>query len=429
MVEKYEKRVLISVITIFVIIQVFMVTFIEVEQFSDSRLYLEKAYKVFKECKLYPTESNLNDVYIVTPGWVNLIALLLNAFGSIKSILYFNIILNVIILGELYYIAKRFFGLQLAIISLFLFVLLLSNYGIVLFLLTELIFVALLLGSFCLFIQNNLKYYILSGILVGLANWVRPFALAIIVILFLSLLILRLPIRRMIPWILGLLFSIILIGSINYLNCGQFIYSPTTVGVNMIIGANPLADGSWDETCLEVGEIGYIPNASSLNVKEKEAIWKTRAIEWAVNNPIEWIKLIPKKIFYMYSCEITLLHHFRSEPRSGSYVNDFKGIIRHFPKLNSFEWLLILDNIVYLFILFMALLSVYFVVKNIFYPGYITLLFILLLTAPTVLAYGADRYHYPMIPPMILLASYSIENLCIIFFKKKTQVVKEIKKD
>ena len=97
----------------------------------------------------------------------------------------------------------------------------------------------------------------------------------------------------------------------------------------MIIGANPFSDGSGDDTCFSDRGIGYISNNSSLNVKEKDAIWKKRAIVWATNNPIEWIKLIPKKIFYLYSCEVSLLDYFQSAPMPKSYTNDFKDIILH----------------------------------------------------------------------------------------------------
>lgn len=409
--ERNEKKVLIIVFALFAIIQIILVTLLDVEQFSDSLSYLKNAYSAIDAGKIYPLEHNLNDRWIAAPGWVNLIALFLVVFGSIKSVLYLNIVLNLIILAELYYIVQRFLGSKSAIITLLLFVLLLSNYGIVLFLYTELIFMALLLGSVCFFVQGRLHYTILSGILIGLANWIRPFAPVVFVLLFISLLILKLPLKRMIPWTLSLSFIILIIGGITYFSSGQFISSSITTGANMIAGSNPLSDGSYDGAGLRKGGIGYIPDESLLNVKEKDAIWKERAVKWAVENPGEWLKLIPKKLFYLYSCEISTLHHFRSESRTGSYAEDFKALINHFPQLTLFDWLLVLNNLVYLFILIMSFISIYFVFLNRFYPGYITLLYIFLMTGTTVLAVGADRYHYPMMPAMILMASYCLENL------------------
>ena len=117
-VEKYEKRILIFVILIFIAIQGLIVTLMEVEQFSDSAVYFKSAQNAIEAGKLYPLENDLTNSVIVAPGWVNLIALLI-VFGSIKSILYCNIILNTIILGELYYISQ--ISVESAIICLTLF--------------------------------------------------------------------------------------------------------------------------------------------------------------------------------------------------------------------------------------------------------------------------------------------------------------------
>ncbi len=406
--EKNERKIFFAVLTCFTLIQLLLVLFIDAVPNSDSAGYLKTAEDAIEAGKLYPLESHFYNRWIAAPGWINILSFFVWITGTYKSVYFFNIILNLTIVSEIYYLTRSLAGIKAAFISLFLFTILLSNYGIVLNLLTELIFTAFLLSALIAYLKDKLWMVFFSGVLIGLANSVRQFAPVIILVFFVSHIIAKSSLKKMIPWTVSIVFTIIVIGSISYLNSGNFIYSSISTGGNMIAGANPLADGSYDGVAVRKGGIGYIPNEGELTVNEKDAIWKERAIKWIVENPVDWLLLVPRKLFYLYGCEVSLLYHFRTEPRPGSFVNDFKGVVQHFPDLSTFEWLLVFNNLVYLTILALSLLSIYYVFRNSYKPGYIALLYIFVQTGVTVLAVGADRYHYPMMPTMIFLAAYTL---------------------
>jgi len=412
MFKKYEKEILTSAILIFFSIQVLLVSFIDLDHTSDSAYYLETAFKTVETGNLYPASDNLNDRWIRSPGWVNLMALLLYLTGTVKGVLFFNIIFNIIILCEVYYISRKYFGLESAMISLLLFMLLLSNYGIVLFLLSELITVALVLGSVCLAVQNRPEYFLLSGILAGIANWVRPIAPALFITLIISSLVLRFPVKHIFIWLSGLLVIVMLIGGLTYIKCGKFIFSSITTGGNMIIGANPQATGRYDTISFSKDGAAFIADEDNLSVRVKDKIWRKRALEWKLKNPKNWLSLIPKKFYYLYSSDRTFLKYFRSDSKTIPVAESLLAKIIHYPAI-------FINNVIYLFILFMSLLSIYFTIRDENSAACIVLIYIIVLSAMTCIAFGDDRFHYPMIPAMIILASFSIGNLWVNSFKSR----------
>lgn len=403
--------ILFILLIVFALIQFAIVYFVKAVPHSDSALYLSLANDVVETGQLYPGSEHMYSSAVTAPGWVNLIALFLKIFGSYRAVFYFNVLLNIIILLEIYHLTEQQVGTRAAALAFILFVLLLANYGIILNLLTELSFVALVLGAAIAYLRRSVAYIILSGVMIGLAHWIRPFAMVFLILFVASHLLLRYPLKKLVPWVISVALTLFLIGSITYLSSGQFVYSSIGTGINMIMGANPTADGSYNGDVFRKDQIGYIQKGNELTVKEKDAIWKSRSLGWIKENPDEWLKLIPKKMFYLWSCDITLLYHFRTEPRVGSYSADFIGILKHFPVLNRFEWLLVFNNLIYLTIIILSVFSIYYVIKSRFYPGYIALFYIIIQTGVTLLMVGADRYHYPMLPAMIFLAAYCLDKL------------------
>ena len=400
-----------TLIFLFVLIQVMLIIYVDPIPESDSLSYLKSALRVVDTGKIYPFDGDFYSRWIAAPGWVNLMALVIFITGSYKSIYFMNVLLNLGILIHLKYLAEEFIDKSAGVFVVIIFTIQCSNYGMCLNMFTELIFLFLLLSSIRLYIRGGLKNIILSGILVALANSVRQFAPVIIIVFIFAHIFYSKSYKRLFPWLLSIFLTIMVIGFCNKINSGYFVYSSVTTGANMIAGSNSLSDGSYDVIALRKGGLGYIENENEVLVFKKDSIWRSRSANWIMENPKEWLGLIPKKLFYLYSCEISTLNHFRTDPRNGSFSGDFRSLANDFPQLDSFQIVLILNNLVYLSIISLALLSIRTVFKEKFIPGYVAIFYIILQTAITVLAVGGDRYHYPMLPAFVFLAAFLLSKL------------------
>jgi hypothetical protein len=393
---------------VFSIIQIILIICLNPIPESDSAAYLKSAMNVLESGNIYPHDIDFYSRWIAAPGWINFMALMIFLTGTYKCIYFVNVLLNLGILLQIKFFAESFISKSSGVLVVLIFTIQFSNYGMVLNMFTELIFAFLLLTAIRLYLKGGLTSIVMSGILVGLANSVRQFAPVIVVVFIISHLIYSGYYKRLIPWLFSIAITVLIIGFFNRLNSGYFVYSSITTGANMIAGSNPLSDGSYDVVALKEGGLGFIDNENELTVFQKDSMWKARSINWIVANPVEWLELVPKKLFYLYSCEISTLNHFRTESREGSFSNDFKQLAGHFPWLNSFETVLVLNNLIYLFVLSLSIFSIAIVIKNHYKPGYIAIIYVVIQTGVTLLAVGGDRYHYPMMPAFIFLTAYGL---------------------
>lgn len=83
-------------------------------------------------------------------------------------------------------------------------------------------------------------------------------------------------------------------------NFGHFVYTSTHGGHTMLMGGNKYATGAHNARSFEAGARGFIENAEKMTFSEKGAYWQSQAIDWITSNPLQWLSLMPKKLFYTF---------------------------------------------------------------------------------------------------------------------------------
>lgn len=111
------------------------------------------------------------------------------------------------------------------------------------------------------------------GIIVVLANYVRPVAILFIVPVVAYMFIRRFEWRSMTSYAAGISLMILSISIFNYHLNGHAIAAASTSGVNMIIGASDQANGSFEGSVFGEENAGYIPDDAGLDAFEKDSVW------------------------------------------------------------------------------------------------------------------------------------------------------------
>jgi hypothetical protein len=403
-------------------IHVFLLIWFKGPQIADSDAYISLAQNCIAENTFYPAESNINDSYIFAPGFVNYLIILFHITQNIKIVFIFNSLLLFMLLLSLRYIIQKLSNdRRAADILTILFCLMPTFWGEVVLVRTEIPYIALAFGAFAFLVTDKKGLSVVAGILLALANWIRPLALAYLLGMIVYLLI-RKSMKRMYVFLLGgFLSAIMCIGVVTYFHFGFFEYQSTTAGVNLIMGANDDADGSFNSTCFEKGKIAYVHEETLRNMtyKEKNALYTHLALEWILKNPLKWISLFPKKIFYLYGVT-DLSFNYVFVPSVTESIQQGDGSLRAYivdhwfhGKREFGDYLLIYGQLVYMGLAFGFFCACIRFLKTKNYAPLLPLFIIFFVgSAMTLMTVGGSRYHIPYLPVFIAFTAFMLSDVC-----------------
>jgi len=192
----------------------------------------------------------------------------------------------------------------------------------------------------------------------------------------------------------------------NYFEYKSFVLIEPKVSIEIFIGHNPSATGGCDYYFIE-HDYGHFYKDDSLSIIEKNKIAKEIAINFACNNPAREIQLIFLKLSQYWA----LRTHF-----------DFYAA--KYPLRKLFFTLAILIHAV---IFPLCFLGAIFSLKNKNAIGQSIIICIFTLVYIT-LFYASGRLRFPIVPFIIILASYGFYLLPEIICKLKTGDIKDISK-
>lgn len=278
-------------------------------------------------------------------------------------------------------------------------------------LLSEILFTTLLLLACWLYIRKETIFYgVLSGIIFGFATLVKSQAILIpIVLVLFSFFIVReskFKVATLLKaFALFIAFSIVLTPWIirNYNVFGEFVFVSTNGGISMLAGNNPGMSPDfrkdYDDNDEYVKSVGH-PIKPELQV-DKEA--KKKAIQWIANNPEKFIGLIPHKIWRLWAPDGEAEWAYQA---TNTKYSDNELIFRFVRVLNQVYYV----SIIVLTILFPIL---YLRKHPPTYNQWIWLSYLLAIitTLVSILFSGQSRYHYPIIPFLMINASWVILHL------------------
>ncbi len=398
-----ETRAIIALAAVFVILQIVAVLWLAKPQTSDAATYLELARRAIAYGSWDPPAEDIRIVF--APGYVNYLIVLMRDFGLGETgILFMNVALNAVLLVLIYAIASEAFSRSVGVIAVVIFVSMLSNYGVSLTTLTEQLFTVAAYGGLWLVSRGRFWALLLAGVLVALANWIRPVAIVFFLASIVAIVIHVGSKRRLIPYVAGCLACALVIGAWTYQRIGYFNTSSVTGGVNLLMGANDEMTGGFAPSVFVEGKIGYIENIEALTFKERDDFYKTRAIEWIKQHPWKYVAYFPIKIWMLWG-------------RDSHFVGYLFGTYELYVK-NGGPWLKtafftanVLNQIFYTALLLLAGLSL--LIPQLRRSRYARVLWLIIAlgTAITIVTVGVGRYHYPYMPAVTVLAAASLATL------------------
>ena len=373
---------------------------------GDAQSYWELALYCAQNHTFYPSPRDEFALYIFGNGYVNLLSLLLRICESYTWVYAVNMIATQVLVFSLYRIVRKVGGKQkTACLAVVLLCLMPGLWGEAASSRTELCFMGLAFLSLALALEDSVWGCALSGVFLALCNWVRPLLIILLPMTLLLFLLRRKRVRCVAAYLLAAAAVIGTIGQLTKNLSGRFIYQAQTMGVNMLMGNNDDADGSYDNTVFGEGKIGYISeDETGVTYEIRDAFYKQQAIGWILNHIPRFLQLIPRKLFYFLSTDTyggTPYFGGYTETDNLPYLLELKDVLlgQADRGLEMGDGIVIFSQMIYMavFVLFAA------DIVSAFKRGvWMQLLpfwgIFALACGITVLTVGAPRYHMPYLP-------------------------------
>ena len=417
---RYYQVLKISAIASFcvmIVAQLLLVFLFSGEQISDAATYMALAKQCAENGLWYPSVEHLSEPFVFGNGLVNVIALVLQVTTEIRVLFFVNILLVQVILWScLYIIYKAFHRKTICFWFTILFCLLNTFWSEVVQIRTEVPFCALAFAGMALLYSEKKWAYPVAGILLALANWVRPIGLAFLIGAVCLVFIKSGKFRHILSVAGSYAVILLLIGCISFVSCGHFVYQSVTLGYNLIMSAHDDADGSYMQVADE-GKVGYIDPElrKDMTFIDCDKYYVDLSLKWIKENPGGYLKQIPAKLFYLYSTETYSGDvYFNNELRTGG-IGYIKSVADKFTG-NSDEpfylgdVLIILDQLWYMLIFALFLVGTPLLFKKKQWRSMLPLWISMLCgTGITILVVGGARYHVPYLPTMMACAAFACE--------------------
>ena len=385
-------------------------------QVSDAESYLELARYCAEENTWYPGPRDMYATYIFGNGYVNLLSVVMRLSQNMLWAFLLNVLFTQMIVLSWADIAGQLTGrTQTACLTVVLLCTMCGLWGEAVATRTELCFMAFMGVSLALSLRKNAGALFAAGALMALANWVRPLLVVFLPGVLLLFLMRRIGWKRVLAYMAGLALVIVLVGTRAYQRTGRFVYQAQTMGVNMLMGANDDADGSYVGEIYEEGKPGYVEPGSGVTFDERDARYKRYAVEWIMEHPLRFAALAPAKLFYYLATDIYCGSSFfgnRIQTDNLDYIRELAAILtgRGERPFAPGDAVVILSQLTYMFV-FIA--YVVFVVVCLCRRCWLRLLPLHLIFAlscgVTVMTVGGARYHMPYLPIFCLCAATLID--------------------
>ena len=263
--------------------------------------------------------------------------------------------------------------------------------------------------------QKNFFYSVISGTVFGLCVLVKPQTILIPSIFFIVLHFKKICWQKIKSFLalffvfnMAILIPIIPWTIRNYQIFGKFVFISTNSGHNLLIGNNPQATGRW----MKIYNIfpPLVDFSKIQNETEKDTATRKRAIEFIKQNPNRFLELIPKKIKYLFASETDVKNWNKA-----GLTNNNKIV----PKW--FDYYFQLLHYYYRVLLGAIIISLAFLLylrsdNKIIFPS-LGLWFALYITLVSVVFFGMSRFHFPLMPFLIMYVAFSLVQLSNIEIK------------
>jgi hypothetical protein len=266
----------------------------------------------------------------------------------------------------------------------------------------EIFFEFLLLLGFLLLMSQSTVGLLASGLIFGVAALTKSQALLLPLVLGLPLLVfppgwpgMRKWFRTVVLAGIGMLVVIVPWTVRNYTVFHTFIPISTNGGYTLLTGNNPSAQGTYTPDDPLVTDLSKNPR----DQVEMDRIAKQRAWQWIAQNPWDFVRLIPAKIWFLWSGD---------GEAEWLYQRGYSGYDRY---VLLFRAARVVNQAAYFLLLLIAVASLPAMVRQHrwlppwCYSGWAVLSYF---TAISVVFSGQSRFHFALMPFIALYAAWRV---------------------
>lgn len=411
--NRHRKISVLTVVGIFTLAQLLILFLFGYTPYTDSEGYIILAEDCLKYGEPYPVASKIKELaFIWNVGSINTVALSMWLFHSIYPLLIVYSLMKGLSSWLVYAITERIFNERIAWITLILYVLYLANFGEGTSLLSETPFMFFILLGLYFSIK---QFPLIGGVFLAIANWYRPMAIVFLLSIIIYLLFIHKKENALKP-LAGYVLTICIIGGCTFYRTGHFIYQAKT-------GWMSLMQYSWDNDPYQEKTAHLFVNKDPNNLDnqgfnciQKDKIWQSNFITWLKNNPITYLKQMPKKFIDNYISDNVNFCTYLPDKHNSVYMYEplsMRTLFHVFPNLSTVQTIAIVNLIYYYLLLLFGILGAFFLftqrqLQSLSLPLSVILLgtFLLLFVG-----HGETRFHIPFMPFFIILAAYFIVHI------------------
>lgn len=385
---------------------VVVVTVWDYPQAADGGVYYRLAEECYSQGQWYPMLRHIENFsfdtryppYIVYPGFINLLQAYIYIFGTAKAGFWMNILFNILTAWCIYTIAYNLWNnKRIAKVALCLFCLYPLTVMIVGITMTEQPGIALTYLSIVWASRRRYGWIVASAVLMILTAYIRSTAFIFAFAIIIYMIVRNFGWQKIIAYIVTCFAGYIAVVSFNYGITGYRFFSASTLGTNVLIGANDDCIGMYNTA--DSSDSIILPQLPGKNVFQIDSIDKAYAKDWIKANPGRWISLAAPKVFYhLYPGTWTDMGRDAYDPAmpdNKSFPPFVYGIKAW---AHIYGWSL----------LAFALIGIWIRRRKLWGVDGVILLPWLAGIALTILTVGSPRYNMPYVPIMIYFAVWTL---------------------
>lgn len=387
---------------------------------NDGEGYIELARKAMGDGMLYPSPSSIRGYpFVWNIGEICMVEGALLLFHTVIPVLILNCLLKALTAYLIALTARQLFNERIGLIALLLFVAYPNNWGDSTMLVTEIPAIAMaLIGIYLILTDERKSRWLIAGLLFAISSWIRPLSLIYIGSVFLCHLIWKRQILRNYLFLAAIYLAFtVVVGLGSKSRTGYFLYQTDTMWFNMAEATYETSTKPhYDSDMYPKGTIRYIADREHKDAVECTAIWRSRCLDWLKGHPVQYLKKVPGRLFWMYFSDIDNISAFKADKRlpAENYVTlPYTHLVSEINTLTGIQYLALISWIYYIALLCGCLLGMAILLRGRqWQPFFLPAMIIIGGSLAIVLAtHGEPRFKDPFMPWIILLAALSLSKI------------------
>ncbi len=389
-----DRRYYFWILLLALVLRVLWSLLVPVVPLSDSNAYDVFAQNIVN-CNNYGWNCTEPSAYWPV-GTSFIYSIFYRIFGhTYAPIVIFHIVISLVTIGLTMYLAEQWFGRRVAALTGIFMAVWFSQVQMTTILASELIFNTLVIAALVIWLYQDLNLWLrsaIAGVLLAGACYVRPTALLIPILLLFARYVSTREIKRSLI-ATGIMFAfmglLIAPWSLrNYNTFGQFVLISTNGGANFWMGNNPQSTGEYMEPPAET---------NGMNEAARDTYLKEQAKAYIKENPLQFVAKSFQRVVITHSRE-SISVEWNKDGLVSRYGDKVLVLLK---LLNLAYWLLMLALGLTGAVLLVQKLGI---LPAIAHPTILFWGYYAMIHAATV---AQDRYHFPSIPMIAILAGFT----------------------